>query len=384
MGLCFISHLNRASMAVAGSDRIMDQYGIDPVRMGAVYSAFLVIYSILMIPGGVFIDRFGPRRALMLVGFGSAIFGAATGILGWLSLSGVALVTGMVVVRGVMGAVSAPLHPAAARAIANWFPFSERTSANGIVTAAAILGVAMAYPGFGFLIKKFDWPAAFCICAAITALLTLTWSLVATDQRAPESSAPVSRQTWLGLLGNRRLILLTLSYAAIGYFQYLFVYWMQYYFEKVLNLGADASKVYAGLLQLALAIGMPLGGWLSARMSRAVVGGGGMFLSALFLAFGVLSKEPFWIVLWFAIAHTAIGASEGPVWATAVDIGAEKGGTAAAICNTGGNVGGLLAPVLTPLISGYFGWSAGIAVGGAVCILGAIFWRWIEPRQKEL
>ena len=53
MSLCFISHLNRASMAVAGTDRIMDQFQIDPVKMGTIYSAFLLVYSICMIPGGV-------------------------------------------------------------------------------------------------------------------------------------------------------------------------------------------------------------------------------------------------------------------------------------------------------------------------------------------
>ena len=78
MGLCLISHVNRASMSVAGTDRIMGQYSIEPVKMGAVYSAFLLIYSICMIPGGLFIDRFGPRVALMVVGFGSALFGALT------------------------------------------------------------------------------------------------------------------------------------------------------------------------------------------------------------------------------------------------------------------------------------------------------------------
>src|SRR5690242_1643081 len=113
MTLCFISHFNRASMAVAGSDRIMGQFGINTVQMGSVYSAFLLVYSILMIPGGIFIDRFGPRRALMLVGFSSALLGAFTGMTGWIFQTGATLILAMVVVRGTMGALSAPLHPAA-------------------------------------------------------------------------------------------------------------------------------------------------------------------------------------------------------------------------------------------------------------------------------
>ena len=104
-----------------------------------------------------------------------------------------------------------------------------------------------------------------------------------------------------------------------------------------------------------------------------------MIASAFFLGLGVLSREPAWIVLWFAFAHCAIGASEGPFWATAVDIGGNKGGTAAAICNTGGNVGGMIAPVMTPWISGHFGWPWGIGVGGVICFLGALCWCWIEP-----
>src|SRR5881392_3168723 len=61
MALCFISHLNRISMAVAGDERIMKQFSIAPEKMGAIYSAFLLVYTLCMIPGGFFIDRFGAR-----------------------------------------------------------------------------------------------------------------------------------------------------------------------------------------------------------------------------------------------------------------------------------------------------------------------------------
>jgi dipeptide/tripeptide permease len=108
-----------------------------------------------------------------------------------------------------------------------------------------------------------------------------------------------------------------------------------------------------------------------------------MLLSAALLGLGVVSKDPKWIVIWFALAHAAIGAAEGPFWATAVDIGGRNGGTAAAICNTGGNLGGLLAPVLTPWIGLHFGWSAGIAVGGLICFLGAVCWIGINPAPRE-
>src|SRR5205809_7393435 len=83
MALCFISHFNRASMASAGDERLMKQFSITPEAMGWVYSAFLIVYTICMVPAGLFIDRFGPRAALMLMGFGTALFCAVTGAVSW-------------------------------------------------------------------------------------------------------------------------------------------------------------------------------------------------------------------------------------------------------------------------------------------------------------
>ena len=49
--------------------------------------------------------------------------------------------------------------------------------------------------------------------------------------------------------------------------------------------------------------------------------------------------------------------------------------------NTGGNGIGLLAPILTPLISEMLGWQWGIGLGAFVGLLGAVCWWWIVPRD---
>src|SRR5262249_46605978 len=93
-----------------------------------------------------------------------------------------------------------------------------------------------------------------------------------------------------------------------------------------------------------------------------------------------------------SLALAAVGASEAPVWTTAVELGGAHGATAAAIANTGGNAGGLLAPILTPLVShavsDWFGlseqegWQWGISLGSFLCLAGGILWWWIPPRQR--
>jgi ACS family glucarate transporter-like MFS transporter len=255
-----------------------------------------------------------------------------------------------------------------------------------------------------------DWPSAFVTSAVVMALLTWVWAFYATDRPAEhrhvnaaerrriESAAELAgpskereSSNWRDLLRNRSLLFLTLSYAAVGYFQYLFDYWMQYYFDRVLHLGGTASKYYASIPQLALALTMPLGGGLADGLARrvglgrgrALVSGIGMLLSAGMLGLGVLAREPVWIVIWFTLAMGALGASEGPFWATAVELGGRRGGTAAAILNTGGNLGGVLAPVLTPWVSGHLGWPWGISLGGIICFLGALCWLRIDPDQRN-
>ena len=61
---------------------------------------------------------------------------------------------------------------------------------------------------------------------------------------------------------HRDMLLLMLSYAALSYFQYMLFYWIQYYFDKVLNLGKMDGRLYATIPLIAMAIGMTSGGWL--------------------------------------------------------------------------------------------------------------------------
>jgi MFS family permease len=395
MALCFVSHLNRVSISVAANERLMPHFGISPERMGVVYSAFLLIYTLAMLPGGLFIDRVGALRALTLMGVSSALFGALTGAPGW-GLVGAGWVWGyLLVVRSLMGLCTTPLHPGCARLVGNWTDPSRHNRANGLVTGAALLGIACTYPLFGTLIDWFDWPGAFVLVAGGTGLVAVLLWWLGADHPPNGGTGTASSLTredpspgkWIQLLRNRSLLCLTLSYGAVGYFQYLFFYWIQYYFDQVLHLGTKESRLFASIPTLAMALTMPLGGWLAdlarqrmaGRAGRALVPAGGMAASAVLLSMGVFASEPFWIVLWFTLSLAALGASEGSFWATAVEIGRAQGGTAAAIINTGGNGVGLLAPMITPLVSEALGWHWGLALGSLVALLGALCWRWIDP-----
>src|SRR5256886_13984698 len=125
---------------------------------------------------------------------------------------------------------------------------------------------------------------------------------------------------------------------------------MHYYFDEVLHLGKTASQYYAGIPPLAMAISMPLGGWLSDRLQRplgyrwgrAVVPLGGMIAGAGLLGLGVAAKEPAWIVAWFSLALGAVGACEGSFWSTAGGGRRRLGGNTPAPVYNRGHSGGVV------------------------------------------
>lgn len=392
----FMSWFNRISFAVA-DERIMEQFQLSSSQIGNIDSALLIAYTLCMTPGGWVIDRFGPKAALIVMGFGSALFVAGTGCVGmalnaatWASvanLTGVAFLA-FVAVRALMGSFSAPIYPASAKLVSHWIPLTQRAWANGLITGAAPVGMAAAHVVFGFLINRYTWERAFVITGSITALVAILWAIRGRDQR--QDSRP--KAPWWTLLRNRSLVLLTISYAAVGYFEYLFNFCSEYYFKGVLLIPEDVSRRYASYTNLAQAAAMPVGGLLADlmmrrygyRAGRAFVPVLGMLASAGTLFAATRTTDTDWTLVWFVLANAAIGATEGAFWTTAVELGGRRGGTSAGIVNTGGNLGGALAPSVTRGLGQLFGgdWHPGFYIGSLVCLFGAALWVWIDPRER--
>src|SRR5262245_9269089 len=87
-----MSYFDRTIMSIAGPE-IMKEYDISPTRMGSVYSAFILSYALLMIPGGHLADRLGPRRTILLVNLAAALF---TGLTAMGGIPGIGSVVGVV------------------------------------------------------------------------------------------------------------------------------------------------------------------------------------------------------------------------------------------------------------------------------------------------
>src|SRR5262249_43977253 len=111
-----------------------------------------------------------------------------TGLGGYGILAGGLVLPSFLVIRAVLGACNAPLPPSTHRMVSFWLPLRQRGWGNGLLSAAAGMGIASAGIAFGFLIDWFDWRLAFLVMAILTGMLSIVWYWYATDRPAQHPS----------------------------------------------------------------------------------------------------------------------------------------------------------------------------------------------------
>lgn len=381
-----LGHFNRVGISVAGSEVFIPKYKIEETQMGWVYTTFLIVYTLGMLPAGWLIDLIGSSRALTLYGVLMGLFVMLTGVLGWLTSAPESLWAGLLVIRGLAGLCNTPLHPAAAHVVSHYVSEPRRGAANGLVTTGAVIGIAVCFPVFGALIDRVGWPMAFMASGLALTIYGLIWNRMTKDLRTSHEDAMVDGVSTRGvnwrLLVDRNLWLISLSYAAYGYFQYLFFYWMDYYFKSVLHVPTVDARWASFWIMIAMGAGMAVGGILtdvSGRMwgtnrGRRLIVVTGMGLGAVFGLVGVNLSSLVPVAVCLALSMAALGMCEGVFWTTATDLGGPSRGFAGAFMNTLGNVGGLISPVLTPAMAQALGWSGSFAVACGIAAIGGAIW----------
>ncbi len=386
--LSVMTYIDRIIITIAGPG-IIKEYSVSETQMGTVYSAYLFSYAILMIPSGWFTDVAGPRVSLAVMAFGSAVFTGLTALGGSPGLGAyIGIIPAFLILRLAMGICASPMYPAAGRMSANWNPPSARAGVWGWIASGAGIGGACTPLLFSWMRAHYGWRGSFWLAGAGSAVLACIWYWYVRDYPAESKHLRAVRPPtpWKELLGNHDLMLLTAGYVTANYFEYIFFFWLYYYFGQIRKMGMDQSAIYTTLMWLTWMVMTPLGGWASDRLGRRfglrngrrIVVVASMAISAILVTIGsnVTGTLPTVVLLCLSLGFAA--GTDAPYWAAAIDASGKHSGTGGAIFNTGGNIGGMLAPTLTPLLAHWFGWSAGLYFGGAFVLLGVTVWFFLE------
>jgi EmrB/QacA subfamily drug resistance transporter len=165
-----------ASLNVAIPGLVRDTHA-SQTQLEWIIDAYLLVFSVLLLPSGALGDRYGRRRALIA---GLVIFGGASAAAMTISSA-----NDLIVLRGLIGLGAALVMPATLSTITGTFPPAERTRAVGIWAGVAGGSAVLGLLCTGVLLEWFSWRSAF----AVNVVLAIV-AIAGTLRFVPESSQP--------------------------------------------------------------------------------------------------------------------------------------------------------------------------------------------------
>ena len=409
--LSAVAFLDRVNISVAGSS-LRAAYGLSTIELGWIFSSFLIGYALFQTVAGRLADRFGPRRVLAYGVTWWGVFTALTasvpaGIGGALAL--------FIAIRFLLGAGEAVVYPASNQFIARWIPARERGIANGWIFAGVGAGASVSPPLITYLMLHYGWRASFWVCAILGVVAGAVWYGIARDDPAELPRVSSSELTlirsglsespsrgdlrlgeggralvpWRTVVRNSTVLGVTLSYFCFGYVAWIFFSWFYIYLAQVRGVNLKASAWLATLPFLAMAIGCPLGGKISDRLTlafgpkrgRCHLAAFGMMLAAVFLALGSFVESAPMASGVLAGGAGALYLAQSSFWSVSADIAGGSAGSISGFMNMGAQIGGAVTASLTPWIAAHFGWTASFLAAALLCVVGAALWLGVNPKE---
>ena len=315
----FVNYLLRNALSVAVPS-IRSEFGFTSAEIGWIIGAFNISYTLMMIPGGVFGERYGPRLALGSVTVTWGVLTWFTGFApGLMAASATGAMVSLIVVRLLVGATNAPIFPITTGLIEGWFPPGRWALPNSVTSSGLALGQAALGPIVTALIVLYGWREAFYILAPTGVIAGLWWYWYARDKPAQHPSitreevefidagrstsprpaaAPAS---WRAALVNRDVMILAASYFCLNYVFYTFSQWLFTYLVESRGLSMLESGWLYVLPFATGAVLTAVGGWVCDLLCRRLGGlrgcritaMSGLVLVAFFLITGVFATDPY-------------------------------------------------------------------------------------------
>ena len=403
----FVNYLLRNNMSAAQGS-IQSEFNFSAEDLGWIAGSFNVAYTVFQIPGGIFGERFGPRRYLTFL---CAAWGLLTVLTGFVPSIMVSSATGamlgLMAVRFFMGVSNAPLFPVCAATFANWFPAARWAFPNAALSAGLTLGQAAAGPIVALLIVSYGWRVSFYALAPLGVVAAALWwwygrdtpaehrtvtseelALICADRPAAEPAAAV-HAAWRKVLTNRNVLLLAASYFCMNYVFYFFSQWLYTYLVQARGFTLLESGFLGALPFLVGAVLATAGGVIcdylcqriGPRWGCRLPGVVGMVLVAFLLLAGVKTTNAYVAVALLSLCFGFTQFTEGTFWQATTFAAGPHTATATGVLNTGGNLAGFLAPVVGFIVDRW-GWFPALATGSAFALASAGLWLLVRADER--
>jgi ACS family hexuronate transporter-like MFS transporter len=273
-----ISYLDRQTLSVAIA-AITRDIPISNTDFSRLQAAFLLAYALMYAGGGKLIDALGTRRGFILIMIGWSLACAMHGL--------ATSVAFLAVCRFLLGAGEGGGFPAATKAVSEWFPVRERSTALGIINAGTAVGAVAAPPLIALILSALHWRWIFFFSGAMGLLWTLVWSRkyfipslhpkLSEEERAeirevvdlatsPRSAT--QSESWFSLLAYPQVWGLVVGKFLGDAGWYFYLFWLPKYLYDVRGFDIKQVGYYAWIPYAASGVGCLVGGWISSEFLR--------------------------------------------------------------------------------------------------------------------
>ena len=394
-----INYLDRLALSMV-SRTLRSEFGMSEQDYSYVVTVFLLAYAIMYAGSGYIVDRLGTRRgfAVFILTWTAAAMAHALAVGKW----------SLAACRFLLGLGEPGNWPAAAKAVAEWFPVTQRALGVGIFNAGSSAGSALAPPVVAWLTLRYGWRAAFLFTGAAGLVWVVAWlylyqpphknRLLAAGEyekikhevRPPDEAAAASatRVHWRKIFGMRECYTLILARFFTDPVIYFVIFWLPEYLGKERGFDLKMVGKYAWVPFIFGDIGYVLGGWLSGRLMRAgwplpkarkfvMMLGAAVMPAAIF--------APLVPSAWMAIAATCFVTFGHAFWVANLQtlptdlFKGQEMGTATGFSGMGGAVGGMLANLGTGWFVQRFSYAPVFAIAGLMHPLSMVLVWWLLP-----
>jgi ACS family hexuronate transporter-like MFS transporter len=393
-----INYVDRNSLSVLKTI-IEKELGWSEADYGWIAFAFTSAYAAFPSIFGRVIDRYGVKASLA----GALVLWSAMSI----AHGFVRSVLGFAVVRFLLGAAEAANFPASIKAVAMWFPQSERALATGIFNSGTNVGVMVSF-AVVWLANSFGWQMAFVAigCIGFGWLFFWNWgfdtpeastrvspaerAFIRADQPKQEESL---RLPWTTLLRYEQIWPFLIAKLLTDPVWWFYLYWLPSYLSKERGRNPLDSALLLALIYTGASVGSIAGGWLSGHFIQRGwrVGAaryGAMLGPAMLMPFTILAyyTPSFAVcVALISLATACHQAWSANVFTSATDLFPSKvSGSVVGLGATTGGIGGMFLTLLAAMTIQWTGNQQLIFLWAGLMhpLSLLIYWFWLGPNFR--
>lgn len=265
----FYEFMLQTSTGVMGAD-LMRSFNANGEQVGQLSAAYLYTYALMQIPAGMLMDRVNPKRLLVL---SPALCALGCFVFVFASTLGTAILG-----RAIMGVGASFAVVGCFKVSALWFPANQFALLSGLMVAVGMLGAAGGQAPMAYITGVMGWRDTIFYGGLIGLVLSMIFACALRHVRLPEH-ANQSEQLPLRvfLKGFKPVLLSAQSWVASVYAGLMFVptigfagLWGVPYLMQGYALSRPEAALWISLIYLGWAVGGPLFGAWSDRTLRRV------------------------------------------------------------------------------------------------------------------